>query len=90
MIFEGRAAHSPSTAVVNFRDGLEEATASARNARGTTRAQAAPVATRSTAPNPNLPQNTTTQPLPADPQPQPFEPVNDTPATAEPLPTTTP
>ena len=79
MIFEGRAAHAPSSAVVNFRDSLEEATASARNARGTD-AKAAPVANQ---PQPAAPATTTTQPLQADPQPQPFEPV-----TAEPLPAT--
>ncbi|MGJ4730816.1 lipid-binding SYLF domain-containing protein, partial [Luteimonas sp. SDU101] len=35
MIFEGRAGQAPSDAVVAFRDQLEEATASARAARGT-------------------------------------------------------
>src|SRR3546814_5027941 len=35
MIFEDRAANAPSTAIVNFRDELEEATAAARAARGT-------------------------------------------------------
>ncbi len=79
MIFEGRAAHAPSNAVVNFRDSLEEATASARNARGTD-AKAAPVANQPQSP---APATTTTQPLQADPQPQPFEPV-----TTEPLPAT--
>src|SRR3546814_2227433 len=33
MIFEDRAANAPSTAIVNFRDELEEATAAARAAR---------------------------------------------------------
>ena len=85
MIFEGRAAHAPSTAVVNFRDSLEEATAAARSARGSDGAQRAPVAV------PAAPPTTNTQPLPAngspaDPQPQPFESVNDSPITTEPLP----
>src|SRR5690606_17317358 len=34
MVFEGRAPQAPSAAVVAFRDALEEATASARQARG--------------------------------------------------------
>jgi len=88
MIFEGRAAHSPSTAVVDFRDQLEEATAAARSARGTDRASQPPVAAQATAPVQPAPVDVTTQPLPADPQPQPFEPVNDAPATSEPLPPT--
>ena len=88
MIFEGRAAHSPSTAVVDFRDELEEATAAARSARGTDRASQPPVAAQATAPGQPAPVDVTTQPLPADPQPQPFEPVNDVPATSEPLPPT--
>ena len=41
-VFEGRAPQAPSAAVVAFRDSLEEATASARQARGGT---PAPVAT---------------------------------------------
>jgi len=91
MIFEGRASHSPSVAVVDFRDQLEEATAAARSTRGTDRAQQAPVAAQAPAPVQSAqpaPMGTGAQPLPADPQPQPFEPVNDNPATTEPLPTT--
>jgi lipid-binding SYLF domain-containing protein len=88
MIFEGRAAHSPSTAVVDFRDQLEEATAAARTARGTTGSQRATVAARQTTIAQPVPQTTATQPMATDPQPQPFEPVTDNPATTEPLPAT--
>jgi lipid-binding SYLF domain-containing protein len=77
MIFEGRVP-SPAGPVVAFRDALEEATAAARVARGDAMPRAvAPAAT------------TTVAPAPAnDPQPQPFEPVTDNPATTEPLPAT--
>lgn len=81
MIFEGRAKQPPSSAVVGFRDELEEATAAARAARSDSGDQpaAAPVAaTTQPASQP--------QPMPADPQPQPFQPVEDNPATTEPLP----
>jgi lipid-binding SYLF domain-containing protein len=88
MIFEGRAAHSPSTAVVNFRDSLEEATAAARTARGTESSQRAPVPMQPATPTQPAAQATATQALPADPQPQPFESVSDAPATTEPLPAT--
>jgi len=86
-IFENRAAQAPSDAVVSFRDQLEEATAAARAARGTDARPAAPVAAASPAPA-----DASTAPLatsPTDePQPQPFEPVNDNPALVEPLPET--
>lgn len=86
-IFENRAAQAPSDAVVSFRDQLEEATAAARATRGTDARSAAPVA----AANPD-PTGASTAPLAtsptADPQPQPFEPVNDNPALVEPLPET--
>lgn len=84
MIFEGRTASQPSGAVVDFRDLLEEATATARARRGTDRpvAQAAPAQ----------------RPLPANPQaaqPQPaqqqgFAPVDpaSNPAQVETLPAT--
>jgi lipid-binding SYLF domain-containing protein len=82
MIFEGRVP-SPVGPVVAFRDALEEATAAARVARG----DAAP---RVVAPVPSA-NASTVAPVPAsDPQPQPFEPVNDNPATTEPLPAATP
>ncbi|HEY4581521.1 MAG TPA: lipid-binding SYLF domain-containing protein [Lysobacter sp.] len=80
MIFEGRAQTAPSTALVDFRDALEEATAAARAGRGTTAnvAVAAPVQpSGSTAP--------ASAPPAADPAPQPFQ--NAEPAVkTEPLP----
>ena len=83
MIFEGRVP-SPAGPVVAFRDALEEATAAARVARG----DSAPRATARMV-SPNAPMASTVAPAPAnDPQPQPFEPVNDNPATTEPLPAT--
>ena len=82
MIFEGRAAGPPSTAVVDFRDRLEEATAAARASRNEesapTRARAqAPASAAATAPLSAPPAN--------DPQPQPFETV-ESPTKVEPLP----
>ncbi|HVI59436.1 MAG TPA: YSC84-related protein [Luteimonas sp.] len=91
MVFEGRAPGAPSSAVVAFRDELEEATAAARSARGTDAAARPPVAAQPAVPTTQpLPAATTAQPQaqPADPQPQPFQPVEDNPATTEPLPTT--
>lgn len=84
MIFEDRAANAPSTAIVDFRDQLEEATALARAARGTDAAPrpvAPPAATQ-----PQQPAAPAAEPPPADPRPQPFETVEDNPATVEPLP----
>ncbi len=80
MIFEGRAQGQPSSAVVDFRDRLEEATALARANRGTTGTGVAraPAAAAPTAPADTAPAE--------DPMPQPFEPVDDAPVTAEPLP----
>ena len=43
-VFEGRAPQAPSAAIVAFRDALEEATASARQARGGTPAPVVPAA----------------------------------------------
>ena len=81
MIFEGRARQQPSSAVVDFRDRLEEATAIARAARGGT----AP-ATTATAANP-VPAPAATQPVPAEEaRPEPFQPVEENPASVEPLP----
>ena len=85
MIFEGRATQRPSDAVVNFRDRLEEATASAR-------------LSRSNGPRPSVPaQVVTPSSLPdatvtpqSAPQATPFQPVGDHPATTEPLPPTPP
>src|SRR4249919_527896 len=81
MIFEGRVP-SPVGPVVAFRDALEEATAAARVARGDSAPRAAaPMASA------NASTASTVAPSAAsDPQPQPFEPVSDNPATTEPLP----
>ena len=80
MIFEGRANGQPSSAIVDFRDRLEEATAIARTNRGTTgTAMAARPDTRQQ-PQPQ-PATTTTEALP-----QPFEPVTEAPTPIEPLP----
>jgi len=86
MIFEGRAPQRPSDAVVDFRDRLEEASAAARTARGTSAppASTAPTAT-SVAP---AAQAAPVQPAANATQPTPFEPVPDQPATTEPLPPT--
>ncbi|WP_051322845.1 lipid-binding SYLF domain-containing protein [Luteimonas sp. J29] len=90
MILEGRLPQPPSAAVVAFRDQLEEATAAARAARRSEGAgQAAPAAAPAR-PQPE-PAGASTAPLlepPADPQPRPFEPVDDNPALVEPLPET--
>ena len=93
MIFEGRTAERPSSAIVAFRDQLEEASAAARIARSD--GTAAPVRPRAaTVPAPSeYPQAQPIDPAPA-PQPQPFEPVDspyssDAPAIqTEPLPPT--
>jgi lipid-binding SYLF domain-containing protein len=91
MIFEGRANTLPSPAIVAFRDQLEEATALARANRGTEgTAAGAPAATTAPADTgttattaPVTPPATTTDPAGAM-----FEPVDDNPATTEPLPPT--
>ncbi len=79
MIFEGRVAQPPSDAVVDFRDRLEEASAAVRAARSDNPPPAAVPATVSVA---------APGPAATDPQPQPFTPVDDNPATTEPLPAT--
>ena len=99
MIFEDRAGQRPSTAVVAFRDELEEATAAARAARRDDDAPPPPAApaaaagvdttaTPATPAEPSLPATTVTAPQPEAPQPGAFEPVGDNPATTEPLPAT--
>jgi hypothetical protein len=93
MIFEGRAQQQPATAVVDFRDQLEEATAAARAARGTEDVPAGPA--RAAAPPVEVPVTPESAvPAPADPQhapqpqqPQPFETV-ESPVQTEPLPPT--
>jgi lipid-binding SYLF domain-containing protein len=95
MIFEDRYAQRPSDAVVGFRDALEEATAAARAARAddddappaapaSAAASGQPAATGAASTEPVLPATTVT--APANPQPGAFQPVEDAPATAEPLP----
>ncbi|RPE80208.1 lipid-binding SYLF domain-containing protein [Vulcaniibacterium tengchongense] len=83
MIFEGRAAQQPSNAVVDFRDRLEEASATARARRGepAVRAAAAPAA----APAPAAAQTAPLATPATEPQPQPFETV-ESPVKSEPLP----
>lgn len=88
MIFEGRNTGAPSDAVVAFRDGLEEATAAARARRGEAPAAAsASVAAPPVSAPPAAAPTTTDQ---AQPQPQPFQPVENAPnpAKTEPLPAT--
>ncbi|UNK51155.1 lipid-binding SYLF domain-containing protein [Lysobacter sp. S4-A87] len=94
MIFEGRANGQPSTAVVDFRDRLEEASSIARTARSNASADAR---ARGTAPAPVAHPVTpaapaaTTAPIqapqsgPAQPKPSQFETV-ESPVKAEPLP----
>lgn len=89
MIFENRAAQAPSNAVVDFRDRLEEATATARAERGT----GAPV--NAPAPDPaGTPAPAAAQSLPLPPgapagqdatMPEPFTPVGEGEIRAEPL-----
>ena len=84
MIFEGRANALPSNAIVAFRDQLEEASASARANRSDS---PSPVATRATTPATATTTTSTTVPAAANAQPsEQFEPVNENPATTEPLP----
>lgn len=85
-ILENRPGQAPSNAVVDFRDRLEEASATARVARG---GAAVPNAPQPQAPAiQQVPEATTVPAQQGDPMPQPFEPVQDTPAQAEPLPET--
>jgi lipid-binding SYLF domain-containing protein len=84
MIFEGRAKGPASTALVDFRDALEEATAAARSERGTA-ASAVVRSDAATPPQPAPASSSTTVAAPADPAPQPFQ--NAEPAVkTEPLP----
>jgi len=80
MIFESRAHQPPSAAVVAFRDRLEEATAIARENRGTatTVAQAAPVASSEV-----MPATAATTTVTAS---QPVVPADEAPARTESLP----
>lgn len=85
MIFEARAADAPSSAVVDFRDLLEEATATARARRAARDAGTAGTGA-STAASVRPAASTATEP-PAQAKPQPFEPA-DNPAKVETLPAT--
>ncbi|MEF3082158.1 lipid-binding SYLF domain-containing protein [Luteimonas sp. SMYT11W] len=89
-ILENRPGTAPSSAVVDFRDRLEEASATARVSRGGT---AVPVARSAQQPAytpaiQNVPETTTApvQPQQGQPSTQGFQNVDDQPATVEPLP----
>jgi lipid-binding SYLF domain-containing protein len=85
MIFEGRANAQPSNAIVGFRDQLEEATASARANRSDSPPAVAVRATGATATSTTTTAATVTAPA-GSPAGEQFEPVNENPATTEPLP----
>lgn len=91
MIFEGRANSQPSTAVVDFRDRLEESSAIAHNARASAdsderaRYGTAKPATRAAAPAATTAPVQAPQAAPAPSKPQQFETV-ESPVQAEPLP----
>lgn len=88
MIFEGRARGQPSAAVVDFRDRLEEATALARSNRGTTASQGRTAYSAPAAPAAAV---VDTRPIAAgSAAPSAFEPVEDSPVFAEPLPESLP
>lgn len=75
MIFEGRTDRPmANNAIVDFRDGLEEATASARARRGTDGVQTA-AAPRNAMPAASAAAPAAVQPADAEPQPSSFEPV---------------
>lgn len=80
MIFEGRAAGAPSTAVVDFRDQLEEASAEAREHRGGAAQPAVVRTTSAPAPAPAAAPVAATEAMP-----QPFETVDNA-TRVEPLP----
>lgn len=89
MIFEGRAADAPSSAVVDFRDLLEEATATARARRAARDAGHAETGASTAAPARPAAAGSagTSAGTSADARPQPFEPA-DNPAKVETLPAT--
>lgn len=92
MVLEGRIGQPPSEAVVDFRDLLEEATATARARRQgepVPATAATPAATSPTAPavtTGNVAIGVDAAQADAQPQPEPFQPVDDAPAKVEPLP----
>jgi len=77
MIFEGRPVQPPSSAVVNFRERLEEASSIARMLRGHSTPPTAPTA-------PTAPESAPPVPASAAP-PAVFEPIEDAPVRTEPL-----
>ena len=86
MIFEGRVAQRPSDAVVAFRDRLEETTAAAHAARSDAPAVPTPTPAHSA-----VQATAAATPAPVSPVTEPaassgFQPVQDTPTTAQPLP----
>jgi lipid-binding SYLF domain-containing protein len=89
MIFENRIASAPSSAVVAFRDELEEATAAARANRSDAPAPAPAQAAAPAAPATTTTPAATPVPLPAS-ENQTFQPVQDAPAKTETLPPSTP
>ena len=91
MIFEGRAAQRPSDAVVAFRDRLEETTAAAHAARADTPAVTTTSVTTTAVTTTAAHSAVDTTPASVSPVAEPaassgFQPVQDTPATAQPLP----
>lgn len=89
MIFEDRVSQRPSDAVVAFRDALEEATAAAHAARaGEAPRPVAPAAAPAGASGNAATTGATALPPEPAPQPGTFQPVDDNPATVEPLPAT--
>src|SRR6478752_6603951 len=92
MIFEGRAAQRPSDAVVAFRDRLEETTAAAHAARAdtpavtTTSVTTTAVTTTAAAHSAVDTTSASVSPVAEPAASSGFQPVQDTPATAQPLP----
>ncbi len=84
-ILENRAGQAPSNAIVDFRDRLEEASATARVARGGSAVPASRTGAAAPAMR-EVPEATTLPAQQTDPQPRGFEPVDDQPAPVEPLP----
>ncbi|MEJ7747294.1 MAG: lipid-binding SYLF domain-containing protein [Luteimonas sp.] len=83
MIFEGRIATPASNAIVDYRDSLEEATATARGRRGTTQARTTAAVRTAADPAPAA----ATSPV-VEPQPTPFESVQPGEVRTEALPAT--
>ncbi len=91
MIFEGRANNpTAANAIVDFRDGLEEATATARARRGTQGTQTASAAATAAPAVAPATDTAPTAPAAGDPQPTPFEPAQAGEVRTEALPESTP